>query len=125
MIDARIVFGAIAAALALSAAPVAQAHHGWGWAETAKFDVTGTVKAARLGNPHGELTLVTANNESWTVEVGQPWRNEQAGLDDAMLAPGAKITINGNRAKDHKRKLIKANSVTISGKDYILYRDRV
>jgi hypothetical protein len=35
---------------------------------------------------------VSANNEKWTVEVGQPWRNERAGLKDAMLAKGVEAT---------------------------------
>ena len=119
---ARTIMGA--AALVLAAAPLAYAHHGWGWAEQATYDVSGTVKTVKLGLPHGTLTLVTDKGETWAVEVGQPDRNSGAGLKDAMLAPGAKLTIHGNRAKDHGRKLIKATRVIIDGKSYNLYPDR-
>jgi hypothetical protein len=33
----------------------------------------------QLGNPHG-IVIFVVDGEEWTAEVGQPWRNEQAGL---------------------------------------------
>jgi hypothetical protein len=99
------------------------AHHGWDWAEGENFELTGVITAAQLGNPHGVLT-VSANNEKWTVEVGQPWRNERAGLKDAMLAKGVEATFQGHRAKDKKRRLMKAERIIIKGKTYNLYPDR-
>ena len=38
----------------------------------------------QLGNPHGVLTA-DVDREDRTVEVGQPWRNERAGLTDDRL----------------------------------------
>jgi hypothetical protein len=100
------------------------AHHGWDWAdESETFELTGVIKAAQLGNPHGVLT-VTAKNEDWTVEVGQPWRNERAGLKDSMLAKGVEATFQGRRAKDKKKRLMKAERIIIAGKLYNLYPDR-
>jgi hypothetical protein len=124
MLDRRrfVACGVTVAALALFAT-AGLAHHGWEWAENENFELTGVIKAAKLGNPHGMLT-VTANNEDWGVEVGQPWRNKRAGLTDAMLAKGVEATFQGHRAKDKKRRLMKAERVLIKGKLYNLYPDR-
>jgi hypothetical protein len=107
---------------ALAATPVL-AHHGWLWAEQEEFELTGVVREARLGNPHG-LLEVESKGEVWTVEVGQPWRNEQAGLTDAMLVPGVELTAHGHRSSDPARKLMKAERIEIGGTRYDLYPDR-
>ncbi len=113
------------AAILLGAAgsPPAFAHHGWRWTEDGNFELTGIIRAAQLGNPHGVLT-VDVNGELWTVEVGQPWRNERAGLKDEMLAVGREVTISGARAADPADKKVKAERVIIDGTLYNLYPDR-
>ena len=78
---------------------------------------------AKLGNPHGILT-VDADGDVWTVEVGQPWRHERAGLDEALYAPGTEITIIGEPAADFGEMRLKAERVTINGKLYELYPGR-
>lgn len=108
--------------VAASASP-ALAHHGWTWAEDANAEITGTVVSARLGNPHGELTLAVGGAQ-WTVEVGQPWRNERAGLKDALLAQGVTLTVSGHRHRDPQRRVFKAERLVIDGKAYDLYPDR-
>ena len=100
------------------------AHHGWSWAEGELHTLTGTIKSAKLGNPHGMLK-VTASDGEWTVEVGQPWRNARAGLKDSMLAKGVQLTIIGNRAKDKKLKVLKAVRIVINGKNHDLYPERI
>lgn len=111
----------IAAILAF--ATPALAHHGWRWTADGEFELSGVVTAAELGNPHGLLT-VDAEGEIWTVEVGQPWRNEQAGVTDAMLAPGAEILARGHRAADPEERVMKAERLVIGGTTYDLYPDR-
>jgi hypothetical protein len=101
----------------------ALAHHGWRWAEDGNFELTGIIKAAQLGNPHGVLT-VDAEGELWTVEVGQPWRNERAGLTDEMLAVGREVTVSGARSADAAERRVKAERVIIDGQLYNLYPDR-
>lgn len=101
----------------------ALAHHGWGWATDEEFEITGEITAVRLGNPHGEITL-NVDGESWLAEVGQPWRNERAGLTTEMLAVGRTITIHGHRSARPGEKLIKAERVVMDGQDYNLYPDR-
>ncbi len=111
------------AALAIAVALPVAAHHGWTWAEDVNAELTGTIVAAKLGNPHGELTLA-ADGANWTVEVGQPWRNEQAGLKDAMLVKGVKLTVSGHKHSDPRKKVFKAERLVIDGKTYNLYPDR-
>ncbi|TCK02645.1 DUF6152 family protein [Marinobacterium mangrovicola] len=98
-------------------------HHGWGWASSEEFEITGVVTELRLGNPHGELTL-DVNGEAWVIEVGQPWRNERVGLTADMLAAGTEITVHGHRSNQEGERLVKAERVVISGKDYNLYPNR-
>lgn len=113
---------ALTAVLAAWAAPAA-AHHGWDWAEAANSELTGVIVGVKLGNPHGELTL-DVGGDKWLVEVGQPWRNEKAGLKDAMLVNGVKLTVSGHKHADPKKKVFKAERVVIEGKRYDLYPDR-
>lgn len=111
-------------ALALLPALPAAAHHGWRWTEGGRFELTGIVTEANLGNPHGELTI-DADGEIWLAEVGQPWRNRRAGLTDGMLAPGTELTIIGERSANPEELLVKATAVVIGGETYPLYPERL
>jgi Family of unknown function (DUF6152) len=102
---------------------MALAHHGWRWTEDGNFELTGVITAARLGNPHGILE-VDVEDVTWIVEVGQPWRNERAGLTDDMLVEGVEITASGGRSADHSENRMKAERVTIDGTLYELYPER-
>lgn len=99
------------------------AHHGWRWTEGGNFELTGIIATARLGNPHGVLT-VDAEGEIWTVEVGQPWRNQRAGLTDAMLAKGFEAIFSGHRSANADELLMKAECITIDGMLHDLYPNR-
>lgn len=99
------------------------AHHGWSWTSGGNIDLTGTIRTVSLGNPHGVLK-VAVNDEEWTVEVGQPWRNERAGLKDGDLAPGVEIRIIGEPSADTSQKLLKAERLYIDGREYPLYPNR-
>ncbi len=110
------------AGAALLARP-ALAHHGWGWATEEEFELTGKIVGVRLGNPHGEVTL-DVKGVQWVVEVGQPWRNERAGLTANLLGMGRLITVHGHRSAKKDERLMKAERVVIDGKSYNLYPDR-
>ncbi len=114
----------VLAILAFTIAGVAQAHHGWRWTDDGDFSLTGTVRIAQLGNPHGVLTM-DVNGETWIAEVGQPWRNERAGLTEAMLVKGVELTIVGKRAADAGDRKVKAERVVIKGRNYDLYPERL
>ena len=104
-------------------AGTALAHHGWSWTTGGNIDLTGVIKTAKLGNPHGVLT-VDVDGESWTVEVGQPWRNKRAGLQDGDLAEGVEIRAVGEPSDDASTKRMKAERLYLKGREYPLYPDR-
>lgn len=112
---------AVFAAIAIVSPAVA--HHGWSWTTGGNIELTGIIRDAKLGNPHGVLK-VDAEGEIWTVEVGQPWRNERAGLNDGDLAVGVELTIVGEPSADVSRKLLKAELIIIDGQEYPLYPGR-
>lgn len=121
MIDRR---SFLVATVALSFVPrIAGAHHGWAWAEDEEFTLQGVIRAARLGNPHGELDVEAADG-LWTAEIGQPYRNDRAGLTEALLANGTTVTLEGHRSRDPDARLMKAERVVIDGRRYDLYPDR-
>jgi hypothetical protein len=99
------------------------AHHGWAWTTGENIELTGTITEVRLGNPHGELDL-DVDGTLWTVEVGQPWRNSRAGLDDGDLAEGVVLTVSGEPSVDPDEKLLKVERLWIDGVEYELYPDR-
>ncbi len=124
----RIVLSSLAAILTtvivIGLSADAHAHHGWGWTSDKEFSITGKVVEARLGNPHGEVT-VEVDGDEWLVEVGQPWRNERAGLSDEHFSEGREVTIEGHRAEDEDEHRMKAIRVIIDGENHDLYPDRV
>ena len=96
----------------------ALAHHGWAWAEDEEFTLTGVIRGVRLGNPHGELDVEAADG-LWTAEIGQPYRNDRAGLTDDAPRPrhrgdarGPPLARSGGkadegRAGDHRRQALR------------------
>lgn len=115
----------IAAALFLAILPAAPlaAHHGWGWATDEEFRLAGTVTQVHHGNPHGTMLLATRGG-TWTVEIGQPWRNARAGLTRQLLRPGTRLLVHGHRSARKNERLMKAERIVIGQKSYNLYPDR-
>jgi hypothetical protein len=110
-------------AIFLFVASPAIAHHGWSWTTGGNIDLTGIITSVQLGNPHGVLK-VDVEGEEWTVEVGQPWRNERAGLSDGDLAEGVEIRVVGEPSADQTQKLVKAETMYIGDQEYVLYPGR-
>jgi hypothetical protein len=101
----------------------ALAHHGWAWTTGENVEMTGVIKEVNLGNPHGILK-VEIKGELWTVEVGQPWRNANAGLKDGDLAEGVEIRLIGEPSADASEKRLKVERLFIGDREYVLYPDR-
>ena len=117
---------AVVTIMALAVLPVggiAWAHHGWSWTTGGNIELTGIVKTAKLGMPHGVLE-VDADGEIWTVEVGQPWRNERAGLTPEDFTPGVELKVVGEPSANVDDKLLKAERIYIGDKEYVLYSNR-
>ncbi|MBY8977183.1 hypothetical protein KHP62_15300 [Rhodobacteraceae bacterium NNCM2] len=104
-------------------APPARAHHGWRWTTGKNIQVEGIITSARLGNPHG-LVEIDVEGEIWTAEVGQPWRNERAGLTDADFATGREIMVEGEPSADINDRRVKVERLWFDGKKYELYPER-
>lgn len=115
--------GLVVTVMTASATVSALAHHGWSWTTGGNIELTGIIKSAQLGNPHGVLK-VDAEGEEWTVEIGQPWRNERAGAKDGDFAKGVEIRVIGEPAEDVSKKVIKAEKFYIGGKEFVLYPGR-
>lgn len=99
------------------------AHHGWAWTTGGNIDLSGAIKSVKLGNPHG-IVKVDVNGEEWTVEVGQPWRNERAGLKPEDFAIGITLRSVGEPSANIEDKRLKAERLYIDGKEYDLYPNR-
>lgn len=111
------------AGLCILAVTAVQAHHGWSWTTGGNIDLIGIIQSAKLGNPHG-VVKVNAEDEIWTVEVGQPWRNERAGLKDEDFAVGNEMRFIGEPAADVSQKIMKAERIYFNGKEHVLYPNR-
>lgn len=114
---------ALALGLLLGVTAGAAAHHGWSWTTGGNIDVTGIVKTISLGNPHGVVEL-DVEGETWTVEVGQPWRNERAGLKEGELKPGIEMRVIGEPSADVSEKRVKAERFYLGDREFILYPGR-
>lgn len=99
------------------------AHHGWAWTTGENIELTGIIEETKLGNPHGVLK-VDVDGEVWTVEVGQPWRNQRSGLKEGDLAKGVEIRAIGEPSADSAEKRLKAERLFLGGEEYVLYPDR-
>src|SRR5688572_21690852 len=117
------VFAANVLAIFVFVASPATAHHGWSWTTGGNIDLTGVITSAQLGNPHGVLK-VDVEGEEWTVEVGQPWRNQRAGLKDGDLAEGVEIRVIGEPSADAANKRLKVERLYLGDKTYDLYPER-
>lgn len=101
----------------------ARAHHGWAWTTGKNIELSGRIVEAKLGNPHGIL-IVDVKGARWTVEVGQSWRNEQAGLKDADFAKGASMRFIGEPSADPADRRLKAEKILIGDRSFVLYPER-
>jgi hypothetical protein len=120
----RLAFVLVTALGMLLLIPLAvEAHHGWEWATEEEFEITGEILEVSLGNPHGQV-MIEAGNEEWIVQVGQPWRNDKAGLTETILSPGVSMTVHGHRSAREGQRVVKAESVVIDGVSYVLYPSR-
>ncbi|MEQ8965461.1 MAG: DUF6152 family protein [Azospirillaceae bacterium] len=122
----RLAVATLAAVLAVGAPIAALAHHGWSWTTGGNIELRGVIVAVALGNPHGRLDVDVGEGEAdvWTVEVGQPWRNERAGLVEGDLAEGVEIRVVGEPAADPEERRLKAERLYLGDREYVLYPNR-
>jgi hypothetical protein len=102
----------------------AWAHHGWNWAEDDQMRLTGTIKEVQMAPPHPRLEVETPNG-TWRVELANPSQTRRAGFVDTSAKPGDSVIAIGNRAKNHSEMRMKAVQITVEGKTYDLYPERI
>jgi hypothetical protein len=116
--------GLVILAASFVALPAA-AHHGWSGQSQAQSEVTGKVlKPVNLNGPHATMQI-TADGQVWDVTLAPPARTQAAGLTPTTLAVGDTVTIRGNRNSDPKRFEMKTVRVTMAGKNFDVYPDRI
>ena len=121
---AMLLASALAGASVTLAAPVL-AHHGWSWAEAEETVLDATITAVSLAPPHPELTVTDAGGQEWTIELGNPGRTQRAGFVEGVAAAGDTVTILGNRSLNPDERVMKAVRITLDGKNYDFYPERI
>lgn len=112
------------AALGGALAGPALAHHGWSWAEDAQTTLQGTIRQISMAPPHPML-MVESEGKLWQVDLGNPNQTERSGFRGDTAKPGEAVTVLGNRHRDRSKLQIKAVRLTIAGKNYDMYPERI
>jgi hypothetical protein len=121
----HIAAGIAALALPIAVTGAARAHHGWAWADQDQVRLTGVVEKVIIAPPHPYLDVKTADDGLWRVELGNPVQTQESGFNEQSAKPGQSIVAVGNRARDHAEKRMKAVQISVGGKTYDIYPERV
>ncbi|GFZ97340.1 hypothetical protein GCM10011497_29790 [Elstera cyanobacteriorum] len=103
----------------------AGAHHGWSWAESEPFELTGTIERISMAPPHPTLHVKAADGTVWQVDLGNPNQTARSGFTGETAKPGDAIRVIGNRALDKKASHMKAVRITLAGQNYDMYPERL
>ncbi|KOF16697.1 hypothetical protein AC244_20725 [Ensifer adhaerens] len=103
----------------------AYAHHGWSWAEADQIELAGTIREISMAPPHPTLQVETEKDGLWRVELGNPRQTERSGFVEGVAKVGDQIVVLGNRSLDPNEKRMKAVRVTVAGKTFDIYPERI
>jgi Flp pilus assembly secretin CpaC len=117
----QLVAGGAIAAISLPAL----AHHGWSFAEEQQSELKGTVKSVSMAPPHPSLQVTAADGKQWLIDLANPNQTERSGFTAASAKAGDAIVVLGNRSKDKSQLWMKAVRITVGGKTYDLYPERI
>ncbi|WP_245292777.1 DUF6152 family protein [Pararhizobium arenae] len=106
-------------------ATAALAHHGWSWAEADQIELKGTIQTISMAPPHPTLDVATTDDGVWRVELGNPRQTERSGFVQGVAKDGDEIVALGNRSEDPNEKRMKAVRITVAGKQYDIYPERI
>lgn len=121
----RALLGAACLSTLLLAALPAQAHHGWSWAEGEQMTLQGSIERISMAPPHPMLTVKAADGGRWQVDLGNPSQTERSGFSATTAKVGDAVTVRGNRNKDVQQLHMKAVRLTLDGKNYDMYPERI
>jgi Flp pilus assembly secretin CpaC len=114
----------VGGAVAAASLP-ALAHHGWNWAEDQQSELKGTVKSVSMAPPHPSLKVTAADGKEWLIDLANPNQTERSGFTAASAKAGDAIVVLGNRSNDKSQLWMKAVRITVAGKTYDLYPERI
>ncbi|WP_311785677.1 DUF6152 family protein [Ferirhizobium litorale] len=106
-------------------AGAAMAHHGWSWAEAELSELNGTIRTISMAPPHPSLEVETASDGVWRIELGNPRQTQRSGFVEGSAKIGDQIVVLGNRSLDPNEKRMKAVRITVAGKVYDIYPERI
>lgn len=118
----RVFTGSMISLLLVSAA---YAHHGWSWAEADQIELSGTIREISMAPPHPTLHVETEKDGLWRIELGNPRQTERSGFVEGVANVGDEIVVLGNRSLDPGEKRLKAVRVSVGGKTFDIYPDRI
>ncbi|TLX56244.1 hypothetical protein DN824_16835 [Stutzerimonas nosocomialis] len=101
------------------------AHHGWAWAEEEQSELKGTITEISMAPPHPALRVKAQDGRSWQVDLGNPSQTQRSGFTADSAKVGDDITVLGNRSKEPNEAHIKAVRITVGGKQYDMYPERI
>ncbi|URK88289.1 DUF6152 family protein [Rhizobium sp. RCAM05350] len=103
----------------------AYAHHGWSWAEADQIELSGTIREISMAPPHPTLNVETETDGVWLIELGNPRQTERSGFVQGSAKAGDPVVVLGNRSLDPEEKRLKAVRITVAGKVYDIYPERI
>lgn len=104
---------------------LALAHHGWAWAEDEQSTLTGKIQSVSMAAPHPTVQVTDAAGAAWQVDLGNPSQTERSGFTAESAKAGDAITVLGNRNRDRARNHMKAVRITVAGRNFVLYPERL
>ena len=117
--------GAVLVLCAALGSGAAWAHHGWSWAEGEKTTLQGTIRSISMATTHPTLQVADNEGQSWQVDLGNPGQTERSGFREDTAKPGDAITVLGNRDLDKSKLHMKAVRITLAGRNYDIYPERI
>ena len=121
LIGRRVALGLATTGIGVSGAT---AHHGWSWAEGEQTELRGTVREVYVGQPHPTLRVQAADG-AWLIELANPQQTERSGFTATSAAPGDPVSAVGNRSRAEGEKRMKAVRITVRGRTFDIYPERI
>ena len=111
--------------LAAVAATGAAAHHGWSWAEEQQTTLEGTLRSVSMAPPHPSLQVADKDGAVWQIDLGNPNQTQRSGFTAEAAKAGDAVTVLGNRNLDRTKNHMKAVRITVAGRTYDMYPERI
>ena len=121
----RRLHGMATGVLLAMAAVSALAHHGWSWTEEKQTTLEGKILSVSMTPPHPQLQVVADDGGRWQIDLGNPSQTERSGFTAKSANAGARVTVLGNRNKEPGKRHMKAVRITIGGRNFDMYPERL